>query len=100
MAALIALTDTAPVALRRPVRGLLCDHREAGGCVPAGTQAGATTNRVSVVSVVSADSEPRPVLADDLLKLGGVLRQARNIPDQHEIRDASCDVRQDLPAPT
>jgi hypothetical protein len=53
-----------------------------------------------VVPVVSADSEPGPVLADDLLKLDGVLRQARNIPDQHEIREASCDVRQDLPAPT
>jgi hypothetical protein len=54
----------------------------------------------SEVPVVSADSEPGPVLADDLLKLGGVLRQARNIPDQYKIREASCHVRQDLPAPT
>jgi hypothetical protein len=56
--------------------------------------------RASVVPVVSADREPGPMLADDLLKLGCVLRQTRNIPDQHEIREASCDVRQDLPAPT
>ncbi|MGB8961534.1 MAG: hypothetical protein WCC38_06210 [Pseudonocardiaceae bacterium] len=53
-----------------------------------------------VLPVVSADSEPGPVFSDDPLKLGGVLRQARNIPDQHEIRESSCDVRQDLPAPT
>jgi hypothetical protein len=51
-----------------------------------------------VVPVISADSEPGPVLADDLLKLGGVLRQARHIPDQHQIR-TSRDVPQDLPAP-
>lgn len=56
--------------------------------------------QTSVVPVVSADSEPGPVLADDLLKLGGVLRQARNIPDQNEIGETSCDVRQDLLAPT
>jgi hypothetical protein len=49
--------------------------------------------------VVSADSEPGPVLSDDLLKLGGIFRQARYIPDQHQIREAGCDVRQDLPAP-
>jgi hypothetical protein len=53
-----------------------------------------------VVPIVSADSEPGPVFADDLLKLDGVVRQARHIPDQHEIREASCDVGQDLPAPT
>jgi hypothetical protein len=53
-----------------------------------------------VVPVVSADSEPGPVLADNLLKPGGVLRQARHISDQHQIREAGCDVRQDLPAAT
>jgi hypothetical protein len=56
-------------------------------------------NRASVMPVVSADSEPGPVLTDDLLKLGGIFRQARHIPDQHQIREASCDVRQDLLAP-
>lgn len=54
----------------------------------------------SVVPVVSADREPGPVLTDDLLQLGGILRQARHIPDQHEIREASRDVRQNLPTPT
>jgi len=49
--------------------------------------------------VVSADSEPGPVLTDDPFKLGGIFRQARHIPDQHQIREASCDVRQDLLAP-
>jgi hypothetical protein len=31
--------------------------------------------------VVSADSEPGQVVTDDLLKLGGILRQTRHIPD-------------------
>ena len=43
-----------------------------------------------MVPVVSADSEPGSVLADDLLQLGGVLRQARNIPDQCVARVAGA----------
>ena len=65
-----------------------------------GPQSASAGDLASVVPVVSADSEPGPVLADDLLQLGGVLRQARDIPDQHEIRVAGCDVGQDLLAPT
>src|SRR6185312_7212556 len=58
---------------------------------PSGRAASRTSARGSVMPVVSADSEPGPVLTDDLLKLGGILRQARHIPDQHQIREASCD---------
>jgi hypothetical protein len=54
----------------------------------------------SVVPVISADCQPGPVLVDDLLELGGVLRQPRHIPDQHQIRQTGGDVGQDLPAPT
>jgi hypothetical protein len=53
-----------------------------------------------VVPIISADSQPAPMLTDDLLKLDDVLRQPRHISDQHQIRKASSDVGQDLPTPT
>ena len=68
-----------------------------------GDQVAAQSDRTrapSPVAVVSADSKPRPVLADDPLKLSDILRQARHIPNHHQIRETNCNIRQDLPAPT
>jgi hypothetical protein len=56
--------------------------------------------RASVVSVISADSKPAPMLSDDLLELGGVFGQTRNISDQHKICQTGCGVHQHLLAPT
>jgi hypothetical protein len=50
--------------------------------------------------VVSADSKPGPVLANDLFELGVSSDKARHIPDQHHIRETGSDVRHHLLAPT
>ena len=44
------------------------------GISPTDTPERSERDPVSVVPVVPADSEPGPVLAEDLLQLGGVLR--------------------------
>jgi hypothetical protein len=56
--------------------------------------------RTSVVSVFSADSKPGPMLTDDLLKLGWVFGQTRNISDQDKICQTGRGVHQHLLAPT
>ena len=89
-----ASDDHEPTAPREP------ECRNAGTKTPCPAAIVEGLTACSVVPVISADSQPGPVLADDLLKLGGVLRQPRHIPDQHQIRQTGGDVGQDLPAPT
>ncbi len=43
---------------------------------------------MGVVRVVSADGDPMPVLVDDVPELVGVLGQAGDVSDHHEVRPA------------
>jgi hypothetical protein len=51
------------------------------------------------VEVVSADGDPMPVLADDLVKLVGVFGQPGDVADQEEVGSTRRYLSEELPAP-